>query len=635
MRTILPFTLLFYAFFSFAQDVDYQAINLDQSLTSNADAVVRLDYMDIDLKSHKSMNYSVHQVVTVLNKQGRKTARTSLAYDKETKIKKIDAIVYDKSGKEIEHFKKKDFKDISTADGISLYIDNRALVLNYTPIEYPYTMEFKYEIETSDTAFFPPWYFLPGYKTSVEKSYYAISYTSPENKPDIKRHNLDKIEIMETMEPGRMVFESINIPAVKSESMSPSFKNICPRIAVRLPKFNLKNQEASVSNWKEFGSWMNTALLQGRAKLNEETVRTVQNLVKGVDDDLEKAKIIYKYVQDNTRYISVQIGIGGWKPISAIDVHQVKYGDCKGLSNYTHALLKAVQVESYYTVIQAGRQKVDFDPDFAAMQGNHVILAIPYNDQYYWIDCTSQTHPFGFVGDFTDDRQALVVTPEGGKIIKTVAYLNEQNYQKTLGDYSVSPDGNLTAKVNIVTGGVQYDNRFFIEKKSKDDIVKYYKNYWSSINNLNVKKYEFENNRENVEFTESVSIAAENYASKSGDRILFIVNALNKNTFVPDRYRNRKQDFEIPRGYFDEDEFTVKLPEGFTIEAMPELRKEATEFGTYIRNLEYDSATHSISYNRSLLIKQGYYPKEKYKEYRDFRKKVASADNAKVVLLKS
>jgi len=77
----------------------------------------------------------------------------------------------------------------------------------------------------------------------------------------------------------------------------------------------------------------------------------------------------------------------------------VKYGDCKGLSNYTHAILKTVDVASYYTVIQAGSQKVDFDSDFAAMQGNHAILAIPYKNQYYWIDCTSQTHPFGFVGD--------------------------------------------------------------------------------------------------------------------------------------------------------------------------------------------------------------------------------------------
>jgi len=316
---------------------------------------------------------------------------------------------------------------LGTADGFSLYIDNRALRLNYTPVQYPYTMEFNYEIETSDTAFFPPWYFLGGYRASVEKSYYAISYASESIKPEIKKHNLDQIEVSETETPGKIVFEAENIAAIKSESLSPGFRKIAPRLSTRLKKFNLKGQEATVDTWKDFGAWMNKALLKDRAALEPGTIAKAKNLVKGVTDDLEKAKIIYKYVQDNTRYISVQIGIGGWKPISAIDVDRLKYGDCKGLSNYTHALLKSVDVPSYYTVIQAGNRKTDFDEDFAAMQGNHAILAIPYNDQYYWIDCTSQTHPFGFVGDFTDDNtvchqkvilvRRLILPPKGYNMI--------------------------------------------------------------------------------------------------------------------------------------------------------------------------------------------------------------------------
>ncbi len=55
-------------------------------------------------------------------------------------------------------------------------------------------------------------------------------------------------------------------------------------------------------------------------------------------------------MQDKTRYISVQIGIGGWKPMLADDVNKLGYGDCKGLTNYTKALLEAVDVPSYYTL---------------------------------------------------------------------------------------------------------------------------------------------------------------------------------------------------------------------------------------------------------------------------------------------
>lgn len=633
MRLFYLLSFLILSSVSHAQS-PYQSLLLNENLTKNANAVVRLDRMDIQISSPKEMTYRVDQVVTVLNKYGNKHARTSVSYDGETKIKSIEAFVYDKLGQEIDHIKKKDFQDVSVSDGFSLYVDDRVLTYSYTPTQYPYTLEFSYEVETSDTAFFPPWYFLSDYMVSVEKSHYAISYASPELKPEIQKFNLDKISVSETDIPGRILFKATKIPAFKSESLSPSFRNIVPRLSVRMKNFSLKGKDAHVSNWKDFGRWMDTELLKDKATLTPEAIAKAKDLVNGMTDNLEKAKTIYKYVQENTRYISVQIGIGGWSPISAIEVDKLKYGDCKGLSNYTHALLKAVGVPSYYTVIHAGRQKVDFDVDFAAMQGNHAILAIPYDDKYYWIDCTSQTHPFGFIGDFTDDRKALVVTPDGGAIVRTVAYLNEQNYQYIKADIALSREGTILGKVDLKTGGIHYDKRFGLETKVHDDILKHYKNHWANIGNLNIEKYEFENDKENVVFSETVDLEATNYASLSGDRILFTVNAFNDNGSVPDRYRNRKLPFEIQRGFFNNDELTIKLPVGYEIEALPNEKNIVTDFGEYKISFLHDSEAHNVLYKRSLLVKKGSYPKERYKDYRNFRKEVDHSDGAQIVLLR-
>ena len=130
----------------YSQEDRYQALALDPILTKNANAVVRLDDMRIEVTSHKSLTYNVKQVVTVLNKMADSYSRMQLYYDKEKKIKNINVLVYDPSGKEIKHIKRKDFQDISAADGFSLYNDDRLLYYRYTPIQYPYTFELTYEI---------------------------------------------------------------------------------------------------------------------------------------------------------------------------------------------------------------------------------------------------------------------------------------------------------------------------------------------------------------------------------------------------------------------------------------------------------------------------------------------------------
>ncbi|SIS93610.1 Transglutaminase-like superfamily protein [Zobellia uliginosa] len=635
MRLPLLFPLLFISIFLSAQDSNYPALFLNEDLTHMANAVVRLDRTDIHIFSSKKMTVKSKQVVTVLNRAGDQHARTALGYDSSKNIKHLNVVVYDAAGRQIEKIKKKNFRDVNVVDGFSLYNDYRKLYYNYTPIKYPYTVEFNYEYETSDTGAIPSWYFLGGFFASVEKSFYSITYAEPSLRPIIHEKNLENFKFEKNETNHSISYLANNIPAVKRESMSPSFKRITPRLMTRIKNFHYKGFDGSVDNWAELGSWVGNKLLSGRDELSPETIAKAEALVAGVEDDLEKAKIIYKYVQENTRYVSVQIGIGGLQPIAAIEVDRVKYGDCKGLSNYTGALLKAVGVTAYYAVVEAGNDKVDFEDDFADLaQGNHVILCIPYNDKYYWLDCTSQILPFGYIGSFTDDRKVMVIKPDGGEIVTTTAYVNEDNYQSTIATYELKPDGSISGQTEVVTKGSKYNSHFRLEEETEEEVIRQIKNRWSSINNLTVANYYFENNKKDVVFNENISFSATNYASTSGDRFFFRANAFNNRNIIPDRYRNRKLPFEIQRGYLEEDDSTISLPEGYAVETLPSTKKIENEFGVYTVNFEYNEESNTVNYERRFFLKKGFYPKEKYKAYRDFRKEVASIDNAPIVLLK-
>ena len=88
------------------------------------------------------MNIKLKRVVTVINKNGLGAINAVSGYDKTSSINNIEAIVYDAFGNEIKKIKRKDFKDQSAVDGISLFSDDRVVFLDYTPITYPFTVEF-------------------------------------------------------------------------------------------------------------------------------------------------------------------------------------------------------------------------------------------------------------------------------------------------------------------------------------------------------------------------------------------------------------------------------------------------------------------------------------------------------------
>ncbi|MFI2744030.1 DUF3857 domain-containing transglutaminase family protein [Zhouia sp. PK063] len=616
-----------------AQEDLLQSQTIPQDLTKNADAVVRLNSMDIHLKDLDEMEYTVHKIITVLKESGDKDVDAYVGYDDSRKIKNIEANIYDALGNRIKRIKEKDFKDVSAVDGFSLYTDSRVKYLNYTPVTYPYTVDFTYEVHTKNTAYLPYFYFVEGYEVSSQKEEIKVTHDFPLEFL-FEEKSFDGYNIKKQKLENGFVYTAENIPAIKYEELSPAAENYLPLLKTAPVDFTYEGYKGHVTTWEEAGKWMYNNLLVGRDKLSEATITKAKELTQGVTDPIEKAKIIYKYVQDNTRYISVQVGIGGMQPIPADEVDNVKYGDCKGLSNYTHALLEAVGVPSYYTHVEAGDDKISFDEAYPSIfGGNHIILAIPdAENNLHWVDCTSQTIPFGFIGDFTDDRNVLMMTPEGGKFVRTTSYLNQQNKEGIAGEVTLEDNGNIKANFSITSTGIQYDNRYGLEQLSKEKLDKYDKRFWGSLSNLKIEKHEFINDKNNVVFKENLNLSATNYGSKSGDRIIFTPNAINSSSYVPTRYRSRFTPFEIERGYLDEDSLTIHLPEGYKIESLPTAVKIASEFGEYqlqVKTLD----EHTILCKKHLLIKAGRYAKDKYDDYREFRKKIALAEGAKASII--
>lgn len=630
------FTLFFLLFtlISFAQKSDYSVLNLTDSLKTNADAVVRLDKMDIAITSQRSMTVKVQRIVTVFNESGLNDIEAYQGYDKSTSVKSIEAIVYDAFGNEIKKIKRKDFKDQSAVSGSTLFSDNRVLFLEYTPVSYPFTVVYNSEIESSNTAFLPQWYFLGGYAVSIEKSVLNVTY--PNNLGFKKKEfQFSGYNIKKTLDTDtQLSYIATTILAQKSEDLSPSGRDLFPRIMMGLENFHLEGVDGTAKTWETFGKWYNEKILTGTTDLPEETKTKIKALVGDEKDPIKKAKIIYDYVQKKSRYVNIAIGIGGWKPMFAADVDRLGYGDCKALSNYTKALLQAVDVPSYNTILYGDRYKSDIQSDFVSMQGNHMILAIPNGDNFTFLECTSQDDPFGYQGTFTDDRDVLVVKPDGGVIVRTKIYEDKGNSQLDKGVYVIDENGNFSGSISIISEGSQYSSKQRLEGFQPTEKESHYKKYWDNINNLKLGKITFTNDKENIRFTEDIQLTAINYASISANKMIFAIDAFNQNTGNIKRIRNRKNPFQIQRGYLDSDEIEINLPAGFTIEFLPSNYDLKGKFGEYKTEI-IKKENNKLLYKRSMFLNKGKYSNKEYDEYRLFMEQVSRNDNAKIVLTKN
>jgi len=483
---------------------------------------------------------------------------------------------------------------------------------------------------------FPQWEPVPDYGVAVEKSSFTFSCNKDFNiryKENNFHDNL--ISSKKTGEINTYTWSIANLKARRTEPFSPFYKNVIPYVQIAPEKFSYYGIDGSFSDWKTLGQWEYDKLLASRAELPQETIDHVKELTKDIADPKLKAKKIYEYMQSKTHYVSVQVGIGGNQPFLASDVDKQNYGDCKALVNYTLALLKAVNIESYYCVVESGsRYKVNLMPDFASLdQGNHIILCVPFKNDTTWADCTSQTIPFGYLGDFTDDRYVLACTPQGGKLLHTPKYSVNDDLESRTADFAINPDGLLTGNMHTTFYGTNYENRDEIFNEPVKEQYKILQKIYP-INNMEIQNLDLKQDKSFKPFTtENIKLSARDYASFTDGKYFFMINSVNRIEEPPRQVTNRQNEVYINRGYTDVDEITYTLPAGYRLEKVPLNVNLDKPFAKFSATMELKG--NRLTYKRKFQLIDGTYSKDTYQDLVDFFQNVVDADDYTVSLVKN
>jgi len=614
---------------------NYDVSLIPKELLPYASAVVRNEEVNCEVKDLDNVVYHIKRAVTVLNKNGEDNVHIVVFYDKKTSIKYIKGIIYNEFGKQTDKFTEKQFGDHAAISNFSLFEDNRVKTFSPGASGYPYTVEYEYEVRYRQSLNFDEWQPNPADGLSVEKSSYTFA-ASPGFGINYKEINLPAKVTMGSTKEGLKTYtwQVSNLKAFKDEPYSPNSDDYLSVLKIAPLNFKYEGLTGSFNNWKELGKWSYDKLLANRQTLPAETVEHIKQITAGITDEKQKAKKIYEYMQGKTRYISIQVGIGGYQPFFASEVDRNSYGDCKALVNYTQALLKVAGIDSWYCVVQAGSEKVNFLKDFASMaQGNHVILCLPFKNDTTFLECTSQKIPFGFLSDFTDDRTVLACTPEGGKLMHTPKYTAQANLQERKANFTINDNGDLSGQITTLFKGTQYDNREHMLDDPRPEQLKIFPKLYPAINNLEVDTYNFKEDKSIMpSIAEIIKLSARDFATSNNGRLYFSINPVNRTGRSPREVRNRVTALYINRGYTDEDDIVYKIPDGYKSD-LNELHITLDKpFGKFSATMSIKD--NEITFKRHIQLIDGTYKKELYNEFVSFFQQVGEADNYNVTLVK-
>jgi len=633
MKRIFPIGVLLICFFAKASD-KYPVSAIPENLKKNVDAVKRMEEIVFEIVNLKEAVYHRKVAYTILNENGEKYAAMVVGYDKLRKVSFFDGTLYDAKGSVLRKAKNKDIQDFSAVQEISLFDDNRVKVLDFTNQFYPYTVEFETEVKYNNTYTVPDWFPQPGEKLSVESS--SFSFVAPADyNIRFKAFNYEG-QPSATTEKNKQIktWKVSNLVAVKKPFASPTWNELTPCVYFAPSEFEMEGYKGNGSSWQDLGKFP-LALNVGRDKLPDDVVQKITALTKDAKDEKEKIRILYNFLQQNTRYISIQLGIGGLQPFEAAFVAKKGYGDCKALSNYMYSLLKAAGIKSYYTLVRGGRDVDDkyLLEDFPSDQFNHIILCVPLSKDTMWLECTSQTESAGYMGDFTGNRKALLITEDGGKLVSTPHYGIKENIQVRTIKGKINSDGSLVMNVTTSYKGIQQDEKSALINQLSKEKVKKYLQEDLELSTYEVSSFKYDQKKDVLpEIDEQLDVVVDNYATITGKRLFIMPNILSRGGMKLSEEGERKVDFVLDYEFRNEDNYDAEIPEGYQMEAMPQDVSLKTKFGSYSCSTKLNG--NKIIYHRVREQYSGRFPAKDQAELTKFFEDIYKADRSKMVLLK-
>ena len=589
------------------------------------------------MKDVSSGTYNVYCKVRINKESAVSAGNITIFTDSDRSLSSFSATVTNTSGKVIKKIRRQDLDSRALAQELAddsfVYFCHPLAPVPYI-VEYEYTLTYKRGVPA-----FPSYFPVTEENERLVKGEYSVVVPSG-----------TKVQYSATTEPevvkedfnDRYVWRFQDYPGFEIEDMMPALRQVVPHVYASPVSFMFSKVEGQQGSWKDIGLWLYN-LQKDTWDLTDEDKAKVKEMTSGCSTTYDKVKVLYDYLRDRTRYVSIQLGIGGYKPFPASTVSRTGFGDCKALSNYLKALLEVAGVGSEYYIVNTN--VADLEKDYSSVgQMNHAMLAVPVTDEgtmngdTLWVECTNPRIPLGYRHDDIAGHQVVLIKENGGELVRCGRYPDSLSRLENKVRVLLSSTGDAFVDVQERAFlGFTESRISFPTLSTKDQTDRMASKVSSASNNLKIKGI-WNNFNDYPKYGRSYvpqtridySFDSRSYAENNGGRLLIPLTPLHSG--VDWQRGERKNDIYMETGATYLDSIEIVVPASYELESLPKPVNVECSWATLSSEFKVDGNKVTVVFKE--VFKAGRYPKEDYAGFRTAARKYNNLSSARIVFRK-
>lgn len=429
-----------------------------------------------------------------------------------------------------------------------------------------------------------------------------MTITFPKNmsiKYVLKGLDTDKIQFTESKRGSEITykFQVKDMEPVQSYPDAPSSSYYSPHILFYIEKYsNSQGQEVVHLADADALYKLNYSFVKDINKeLGPELKKVVDSLTKDAVSTEDRARRIYRFVQEQIKYIAFEAGMEGFVPRDANLVCSRRYGDCKDMSSILTVMLNAAGVPAYYTWIGTRSLPYSYRETPLPIVSNHMICAIELKKgEFIFLDGTDATCFFGIPSSHIQGKEAMIgIGPNEYKIV-TVPSPPMTESMLTDSCFLQFTENGVKGSIKQQTSGYYSmhtrDVLNYYSEKDKEDYVR--NRFKRGSNKFQLADYKIagKTGKEPVLLTGNFEL--QNYARKLADEWYINMNLLKLYEHEEIDYPKRTIPMEFNFRFVKRYVTVLNIPEGYKVSYLPKGKSFKNDVWGFV--IKYEQANNAI-----------------------------------------